>query len=226
MSIDRERLTEILAECPAAELAEVLRAAGMRAPADADAEALARRLTRALWWRTHTPVGALAMPDSLDDIVDRVAKRAKLDLGEGDVVTRLVALVGALAPEAEGDAAEVMSAAAAHPASRRLKGGVHWGALVGTSAAGGAAGARWASFSFLRLTKGPIGRILPLLPKVGPVYVALRKGAQVVAKVSGPAGIALSLASINAALGADQDRALPLLLGLGLVLPRAPAFAY
>lgn len=224
MPIDRERLVEILSDCPPEELAEVLRAAGLRVSADAESEALARRLVRALWWRTHTPVGALALPDTLDDIVDRIAKRAKLDLGEGDVVVRLVALVGALAPEAEADAVEVMSAAAAHPASRRLKGGIHWGALVGTSAAGGAVGARWASYSFLRLTKGPIGRILPFLPKVGPVYLALKKGAQVVAKVSGPTGIALSLASINAALGPDHDRALPLLLGLGLVLPRAPAF--
>lgn len=223
MSIDRERLIEILSACPPAELAAVLRAAGMRVSEDAEAEAMARRIARALWWRTHTPVGALAVPDTLDAIVDRVEARAKLDLGEGDVVTRLVALVGALAPDAEGDVSIAAADAAAHPANRRLRAGLPWGAFVGTSAAGGAVGARWVSTGFLRLTKGPIGRILPFLPKVGPAYIALRKGAQLVAKVAGPAGVAMSLASINAALGPEHDRAVPLLVGLGLVLPRSSA---
>lgn len=59
------------------------------------------------------------------------------------------------------------------------------------------------------------------MPRLGPVFLGLRKGATVVARVSGPVGIALALLSLNQSFGARDDDALPLLLGVGLLVRAA-----
>ncbi|MCB9764384.1 MAG: hypothetical protein H6739_31715 [Alphaproteobacteria bacterium] len=220
MPVSREALVETLSQCPPEQLAEVLSAAGLSTRDRSDPGAMAQRLARMLWWRTHTPIGNWVAPDTLDDMLNRIERRTKLELGPGDAWARLDALARAALSEEEldlfcrGNKTPVLEDPVLQ---KKLRAGLPWGSFAGTAGAGGAAGARWASFGFLRLTAGPIGRILPLLPKVGPTYLVLRKGAQVVAKASGPVGIAMGAAAINGALGAEYDRALPILLGVAVL---------
>ena len=205
MAVDREDLEAQLRRYSAEDLSLLLSAAGIDAAPTEGVEALARRVSRALWWRTHTPLGGLVWPSNLDDLVDAVERRAKLELGEGDVWSRLARL-SAICGSAEEPDAEIL---------RKVAPGLPWGAMAGTTAAGGAAGVRQASLWALRLTSGEIGKWLPLIPKVGPVYLVVRQGVRTAAVVSAPLGAALALAAINGALGAEYARALPLLVGIG-----------
>ncbi|RME20596.1 MAG: hypothetical protein D6798_20110, partial [Deltaproteobacteria bacterium] len=74
----------------------------------------------------------------------------------------------------------------------------------------------------LRRRRGPVWDLLPRVPTVGPVFAGIRRGATTIARVSGPVGVALALLSLNLAFGAEDDRALPLLLGIGLLVREAP----
>lgn len=57
--------------------------------------------------------------------------------------------------------------------------------------------------------------MLPLLPPLAPYVRSLRAGAGAVHAVAGPLGVALSVLSINQALGPSYRKLLPLLLGIG-----------
>lgn len=210
MAVDREDLEEQLQKFSAEDLVVLLSVAGIEARAEDGVEALARRVTRALWWRTHTPVGGLVWPSTLDGMVDAVEGRAKIELGGGDVWSRLERL-STLCGAADDPDPELL---------RKVAPGLPWASMAGTTAAGGAAGVRQLSLWALRLTSGEIGRWLPLIPKVGPIYMLVRQGVRTAARVSAPVGAALALASINGALGADYARALPILVGIGALHAR------
>ena len=134
-------------------------------------------------------------------------------MGDGDTWLRLASLTDALVP---GD--RPVSLDALDPETvRRLRRSA-WGQVLGWTGVGASAASRWAAVRTLGLLQGPIFQMLRLLPTVGPVLVKAKGAAGAVAAVSGPVGIALALASLNASLGARYDRALPLLVGVGLVL--------
>ena len=94
--------------------------------------------------------------------------------------------------------------------------------MVPGASAAAKAGTAAASHVVARLVSGllatPLFRLLPLIPRIGPVVVALRGTAATVSLVSGPLGVVLALWSLNRTLGPTWDTALPLLLGVGLVL--------
>jgi len=75
----------------------------------------------------------------------------------------------------------------------------------------------------LAWTQGPVWDLLPRVPQVGPVFAGIRAGVRTVARASAPLGIALALLSLNQALGPEDDRALPLLLGVGLLARELPS---
>ncbi len=186
-----------------------------------DTERLAKRLTDALWWRSHTPAGQVLMADSLDALVDRTARQLDVSLPSGDVWARLSALTAALLPP-EGQPLVLEDI---DPNIRaRLRRPV-WGRLAGATGAGGAFGARFLAARVLQWTVGPLWMVLARLPWVGPAVVAVRTGAGTVLGVAGPIGIGLALLTLNSALGPRYDRALPLLVGAGLVLRELPAEA-
>jgi len=215
----RERLEATLSVHDADALMLVLMASQVD-PRDARTSSeLAKRLADAIWWNHCTPLGYLADRQSLEDIVRHTAERFGLTghLHPSDTVfEQLRTMTRELAPRAETHGVTLSDLA--EDTRRRL--GSDWGAVFGFgSGAAGSMGARFAANRVLDLFKGPIGRLLPLLPVVGPWMGSIRWGAGVISTVSGPLGIALSVASLNASLGANYKRLLPLLLGVGALGP-------
>lgn len=193
-------------------IAAVLEAAEVAYDEAEDAAALAKRLTAALWWRSHSPAGQLLMPDNLDQLVDRTGKRLAIELGDGDAWARLTALTNALV-----DADTPVDLESLDEDTRARLSRPVWGRLAGVGGAGSALGARWAASKLLALTVGPLWDLIMLIPKVGPALIAVRTAAGTVAAVSGPLAIGIALLTVNSALGARYDKALPLLLGIGLI---------
>ncbi|HJN75060.1 MAG TPA: hypothetical protein QGF58_14120 [Myxococcota bacterium] len=211
--ISRKDLETRLSAVEPARLAAVLEASDVRIGAASSGEDLAAKLVRALWWRTHSPVGLFVMTDSLDDLVANTAARLDLPLPEGDAFVKLEALTEHLVPAGKPIRVSELDSETVD----RLE-SAQWTSWVGVSATGGAAGTKVAADAIVRLFKGPIGDILPYLPKIGPIAIAVKNGAKVVSKVAGPLGIGFGVLTVNDVLGADYDEALPLLLGAGLCL--------
>lgn len=212
MSVTRAELQQALSAKEAPALRAVLDAAEVRYAEVDTAERLAERLAKALWWRTHSPAGQVLLPDDLDDLVDRAARRLRLELPEGDTWERLEALTAELLPRGRPVSLDDLD-----PAVRKRLARTVWLQLLGTTAAGGAVGSRFLAMRVLGWTAGPVWDLIRFLPKIGPALVGLRTGAGTVAAVSGPVGIALAVASLNSVLGPRYDEALPLLLGVGLL---------
>ena len=216
MSVARESVQEILSGADPASLRAVLESSGISTDDSLDSEGLSQKLVRALWWRTHTPIGLFAVPDSLGKLVDRTAQRLKLPLDEAlDDWDRLDSLTEQLLTRCEGvDALHDLDPKHINRLKRS-----QWLAWTGASVAGGTAASGYLSQQLLRMT-APYRTLLPLIPGVGPALVAARKGVEQVARFSTPVSITLALASANQALGPEYDRALALLLGVALVRPR------
>lgn len=215
--VKKEQVVARLATCPRDELQSVLATCGIEAPETAEARELAELLVARLWWRTHTPVEHVALPGTLDRLVDRVGRKLEIDLPAGDAWTRLDALTWRLLPQGRVQTLDRLDEQTRQRLRKRL-----WPAWTGVAGGASAAGSRLAALKLLQVTTGPIWDLVPLVPKVGPIFLGLRKGAVFVARVSGPVGIALALLSLNQSFGAEDDQALPLLLGVGLLVRDAP----
>ncbi len=212
MSIRQHDLAERLASCQQETLRVVLGGAEMRAKEDDSSEAMGRRIASAIWWRTHTPVGKIAMADDLAGIIRRIARRAKVELPESsDDLELLEALTTALVPGDTLDPDDL------DPELMKRLRASHWAEWMGVGTAGTAVGSKVAAATYLRWT-APVVDWLPYVPKVGPFLVGARKVSKTVVKIAPPIGIGVSLLTLNSVLGADFDRALPLLLGTGLAL--------
>jgi hypothetical protein len=70
------------------------------------------------------------------------------------------------------------------------------------------------------LLKTPIGRLLPLIPYVGPWVGVVKAGASAVHLVTGPLGVAMLVLSVNSSLGTNYARLVPLVLGVGALGPK------
>lgn len=219
MTVSQTELRDRLSERDPDLLRAVLEASDVSWRDDDTAAELAARLVKALWWRTHSPAGQAVFPDDLDQLVARYAKRLDVVLPEGDAFARLQALSVAALPQHDAP----LQLSELDPAvKRRLRRPV-WGRLAGATGSGGAVGAGWLARRVLQGTIGPVWALLAKLPYVGPVVVAVRTGAGTILSLSGPIGIGLALLTLNSALGPRYDRALPLLVGAGLVLRDLPA---
>ncbi|MEL6341771.1 MAG: hypothetical protein AAFV53_01465 [Myxococcota bacterium] len=212
MTVTRQEVQEVLAKRDRRQLERVLDVAEVWFPEGADTETLAKSLADALWWRTHTPAGQALIPAALDDLVNTYEKKLGLDLGAGDVWRRLDRLTTELLP-----ADRVLSVDELDEETRAKLEKTIWLDITGVSAAGSAAGARWVARTLLKWTKGPLFDLIKLIPRVGPILGSIRVGAGRVAMVSGPLGIMIALLTLNHTLGPNYDRALSLLVGIGLV---------
>ncbi len=209
-----ELLQARLGERDAGLLAAVLDAADVAHDGpDEGAEALARKLVAALWWRSHSPVGQVLSPDSLGDLVGRSGKKLGIDLGAGDPWEQLAVLTDALVPSNRPIDLDALP----ESSRKRLRRGA-WRELLGLSGVGSALGSRWASLRLLGLMQGPLWRLLALVPRVGPTLLKVKGATGAVAALSGPFAVLVGLATLNSALGPRYDAALPLLVGAGLVL--------
>lgn len=212
--IDAGALRSALSERDPHLLAAVLDSADVAHDgADEGAAELADKLVSALWWRTHSPAGQVLAQDDLGRLVDRVGGRLGVDTGEGDPLARLGALTDALLPDNRP-----LDLGALSPDTRKRLRRAAWGQLLGWSGVGGAVASRLAAVRLLAVMKGPVWDLVRFLPKVGPALVTLKGATGTVAAASGPVGVVLALATLNHALGPRYDRALPLLVGAGLVL--------
>ncbi|MEC7946179.1 MAG: hypothetical protein VX265_01345 [Myxococcota bacterium] len=210
--ISREVLEATLADKDPAILSAVLTAADVAHDGPGEGSPrLAGRLTAALWWRSHSPARQLVAPQTLDGLVDRAARKLNLELGNGDVWSRLDALTTHFLSQAEPLSVQELPPEVLAKLERTV-----WTKVLGTSAAGSAAAARVASWKLLQVASGPTWRLLTMLPRVGPALVAARAGVGTVAAAAGPIGVVCALLTLNSVFGPTEDTALPLLLGVGL----------
>lgn len=200
-------------------LRAILDAARVPSRGATEASALAARIVDVLWWTYATPLGYVADRASFEDIVAHTARKLRAEealASHPDVWTQLAALTRALVGQVE---AAGISLDDLDPRARAHVWPDWWPTLAYGTGASGAWGARWASGYAVRFLKGPIGRLLPLLPPIAPYVGAIRAGAGAMHAVSGPLGVALSVMTINQALGSNYHRLVPLLLGVGALGP-------
>jgi hypothetical protein len=199
----------------------ILHASGVDPRGATTAHELAARIADALWWHYSTPLGYLTERASFEDIVGHVAGRLQVshaldeDAGVWEQTEQLtLALVHSLPDDGISvDDLDPALQARLRPA---------WGPALGFgTGASSSFAARWGSSKVLALLKSPIGRLLPLLPYVGPWVGVIRTGASAIHVVTGPLGVALGVLTLNSSLGSNYRRLVPLVLGVGALGPRA-----
>lgn len=226
MSVSRADVVAALSVHDPSALRAILDAADIRDRGAAGADALAERITDALWWNYATPLGYVTGRVTLDAIVEYVARRLKIEVnGPADAWTRLRELTVTLArtTASQIDTADprgVTYDGLDDQLKRRL--GDSWIPTVMASSSGAAAlGASVAGKIVVRIGATPIGRLLPLIPTIGPVWTGVRKVSGVAAVVGGPLSIGLAAVAIDQSLGTNHRRLIPLLLGVGALGPSA-----
>lgn len=221
MPTRRDDLERALATQDPEALRLILDAAGVSARGETDAKGLAARIVDAVWWNHSTPIGYVAERASFEDIVAHLARKLgvadRVDPDQ-DVWDQVAALTAALVREipAHGITLEDLD----DGTRGRLR--PAWLPPLGLGAGAASSFAtRWGAGKVLDVLRTPIGRLLPLLPVVGPWVGTVRTGLSAVHLVSGPLGVALAVLSLNSALGANYARLVPLVLGIGALRPRA-----
>jgi hypothetical protein len=225
MAITRDQLEATLAVHDADALRLILHASDVDPRGAETPAALAARIADAIWWNYCTPLGYLAERTSFEDIVRHLARklgvgdRVDPDVPVWEQVTALTqALVSTLGAGLPPDGISLESL----DESTRARLYPSWGAPLGWgSGATSSFATRWGTGKVLALLKTPIGRLLPLLPVVGPWIGAVRAGISTVYFVTGPLGVAMAVLSINSALGTNYARLVPLVLGVGALGPQA-----
>jgi hypothetical protein len=216
MSVTREEVVATLALCQPSDLRAILEAARVSPRRAETARDLGGRIADAIWWNYSTPAGYLAGKTELTQIVAHVAKRLRINdaVTSTDAWEALDQMTLALAAQHGPTRADELD----ETTQRRLSGS--WMGAVGLAgSAGTSAGAGIASHYFLEFAKTPVGRLLPFVPTLGPIFKGVKTGAGVVSIVSWPLALGLGVASINSSLGANYRRLVPLLLGIGALGP-------
>jgi len=217
MPTTREDVAIALAVHDPAVLSALLEAAGVPLRGAESPRDLAERIADALWWTYSTPLGYLARSASLEEITRHVARRlgvkdqVRRDAEAWEMLTQLTeALAIQVGPVALDDLDPV--------AKKRLRGSwMPTAAWAGGS--GSSFGGAWIGKAIIRVGRGPVGRLLPWIPYVGPAWRVIHKGGGVAAMLGGPLGIAMGALALNSALGANYKRLVPLLLGVGALGP-------
>jgi hypothetical protein len=221
MTTTRAQLQSSLSFHDPEALRAILAAAGVSEKGATTADELAKRVVDAMWWCYSTPLGYVSDQASFEDIVWHVARRLRVDdrvQAAADPFRQAEQITVALLHELPDGGVRVEDLDA--ETQRRL--GASWlpTAAFGASA-GGSFATRFASGKVLGWLKTPVGRLLPLLPAVGPYVGAFKGIASGVHLVSGPLGVALSVLTVNQALGANYRKLVPLVLGVGALRPQA-----
>lgn len=180
---------------------------------------LAARIADAIWWNYTTPLGYVAERATFEDVVRHLARRLAIDDRvdpDVSVWAQVKSMTEVLVSDLPHDGISVDSL----DGSTRERLSPSWTAPLGFgSGATGSMATRWGSGKVLGLLRSPIGRLLPLIPVVGPWVGVVRAGLGAVHLVTGPLGLALTVLSINSALGTNYHRLVPLVLGVGALGP-------
>lgn len=220
MPIVRADIEAALASHEPAALRIVLEAAEIH-PRDAQtSRELAARIADALWWHYSSPLGYLADQTTLEAVVQHVARKLgvtrAVDADE-DGWSQLEKLTHAMFQSLPDNGVSLLDL----DEVSREKVQPSWVPTVGLGVgSGGSVGTAWMSGKALGFLKGPIGRLLPLIPPIAPYYKLLVTGLGTVRFVAWPLGIALAVLSVNSALGANERKLVPLLLGVGALGPQ------
>lgn len=232
MPVRKADLSHALAAHDAEALGQILDAAGVGRRGAITPHELADRVADGLWWGWCTPAGYVVDRVVLEDIVADVTRRLGLTAevaDEGDVWAQLWALLGTLARR-HGVATHAtrenpgVSIDDLEPVSARLS--PSW--FPGAATAGGAAGSFAAGVAgrlVVTIGNTPVGRLLPFVPYVGPMWRGVRAAGGIAAVAGTPLSVALALISINQGLGTRYDKVVPLLLGVAALRPVAMAEA-
>lgn len=225
MSVQKKDVVAALSVHDEGSLKAILDAAQVSLRGSEGADMLAERIADALWWNYSTPSGYISGRASLDDILAYVAGRLRVPLGPGDAWAKLRGMTVYLAHTtgARIDVAEPSGVAwdDLEPTQQgRLGDAWFWA----TAAAGSSAASLTAGFAgqlVVRLGATPIGRILPIIPRVGPVWRTVRRAGGISAVVGGPLAIGLAAVALDQTLGTNHRKLVPLLLGVGALGPSA-----
>ena len=215
MPISRQDVQDHLSRQPAHALHALL-TANNHTPKGQTSKDLAAQITTLLWWHHASPLGLAVRTYTLDNMVKEAAKQLKLAylLTETDPWSQLTELTHAVvgAPQHTSPPRPLSEVASELNAS-------WWKTSALGSTGAVSLGVGFAGRRFIAATANNIGRALPWVPGVGPVFLSLRKGAGVAAAVGGPLGWTLTALSLNEALGASAPKWIPLLLGIGALAP-------
>jgi hypothetical protein len=218
MPVRRPDVVAALAIHESEALFAILEAARVAPRGAQTSDELATRIADALWWYYCTPLGYLADRTTLAHIVRHVARRLRVSVSDDtDAWTELGQLTGGLgrlvgARGVSLDDLDTQARARLQPSWMPTAASATGATASVTAAAAGRA--------IVWLGGTPVGRLLPYLPTVGPVFRVIHKSGSVAALVGGPLGIALSVLSLDQALGTNYQRLVPLLLGVGALGPR------
>ncbi len=218
MPLTRTDVIGVLAVHDPAELRAILAAAGL--PSDGnDPRSLAERIVGALWWHGTTPIGAWVDDPPLEALVERAARRLGVwsrvaDTPEGWERLRAFtrAVVGA-------DPRSGVRLDDLDPAIRARLAPDWMPSLWMGGGAGTAAGSAWSAGRLLGFLRGPLGRLIPLFPPLAPTYRAVVGALQAARLVAWPLAMGLAVLAVNHALGPDDRKLVPLLLGVGALAP-------
>ena len=195
-------------------LREVLHTNNIKTRASASKEECISSLVDAVWNHSHTPIGGFVAPMSLEEIIQIYAKKLDTPIdSNADIQLQLSTLRAKVMANCDNiDISDIPP-----EVLDRIQRSVI-PSVVGASAAGGAATTRWAAYKILAWTASKWLNIIKLIPQIGPAIITIRSTAGVLARVSGPVGIALAIWSINNHLGPKWDQCLGLLVGLSFCL--------
>jgi hypothetical protein len=215
MTTDRNDVKAALSVHDPQALRAILSASDVSTRGSERSDELAARIADAIWWNWSTPLGYAADHATLEDIVAHVARKLRAEQAiahQPDPYSALRSLTVALLHQLPQQGVSLSDLD--ETTRRRVRGtwlpSFAWGGGTASSLA-----ARWGSGRVLSLLKGPIGRLLPLIPPIAPWVGPIRTGAGAVHLVSGPLAVGLAVLTVNASLNTNYRRLVPLLLGVG-----------
>jgi hypothetical protein len=189
---------------------------------------LATRIADQLWWHYCTPFGYVIEVTTLDEMIEHLIKRLQVQhVNEaGDAWNRLRSLTVQLARTTATriDIADPARGVSLEDLDDNVRGRMStpWAPAVGAAAGGVASfGAGVAGKVVVAIGKTPIGRLLPLIPTIGPIWKGVRTVGGVAAVVGTPLGIGLSVVALNESFSTNYAKFVPLLLGVGALGPTA-----
>jgi hypothetical protein len=219
----KDAFLEELRSYPRASLAAVLESIDVDTNDETDD--LADAVAEQLWKHTHTPIGGVVHPHTLESILTQLISRLDLDALHDEMRSSDLDgwhWVDRLCDELLPSTHEVHLDDISEAQQKNLRQSA-LGILSGVGTMGSAYLSRLASLRVIQLISTPLLPILRRIPTVGPTIIAIRTAAGVILRLSGPIGIIAAVLSINAALGPNWDKALRILLGVGLIRRTAQA---
>jgi hypothetical protein len=209
--ITKEEFIVRLSQCDVHLLQETLFRAQIETKLDTPNQC-ASLIADSLWERAQTIWEKSIAPKSLDDIVDHYLERLEIE-ANGNAWEKLDSLLLDVLPE--------NSVISIEEIPKEVQDDLLRSPWIDKLSAGGGPMSLLTSF-LSKFISGQLSRVplwlLRFIPWIGPKIILIRNAANIVATVTGPLGVAISLWAIYRHLGPKWDQALPLLLGTAIAI--------